>query len=45
MQSADRMRPNEAFRSRFDRRNLTRQLATILDGLTSGQPRDKASSQ
>jgi glycosyltransferase involved in cell wall biosynthesis len=45
MQSADRMRPNEAFRSRFDRRSLTKQLAAILDGLTSREPGDKAAVQ
>jgi glycosyltransferase involved in cell wall biosynthesis len=35
LQSAESMQPNEALRARFDRRNLTKQLATILDGLTS----------
>lgn len=45
MQSADGMQPNEALRARFDRRNLTKQLATILDGLNSHEPGVKASPQ
>lgn len=45
MSRANAMQPDEEFLARFDRRNLTKQLALILNTLTSQPPPSESGSQ